>query len=697
MEAVVEAKFLSPLPEDALLFRRMVAREELGRLPEYRIELLRESKLPTISAKDLLGAKAGIELWVDDHEYRYVSGFVTRFEHGGVSGRFDLYRVELRPWLWHLTLGSDCRIFQDKTAIEVIDAIFAEYSSAGAIEKKLNATYRSRPFTVQYRESDFDFVSRLMEEEGIYHYFKHSKGQHTLVLCDNPGAHVPMNGHGGELLFGTKKAGTQDQDNIVSRWSSTHVLGSLKYAHTDYAAEAPTTELKAEASRSTPYPSPNDLEVFDYPGGYDDIAMDAAKTATKITEGTRLAQRRIDAIESAHVSAQAVTSYRQVGVGMTFDLADHVDAGGFLITRADYEMEFDGYEAQSDREKTGFTCRFDAVPKAVHYQPPAVVKRPIISGPQTATVVGPAGDEITTDKYGRVKLQFRWDRVGTKNEKSSCWVRVSHPWASKQFGMIALPRVGDEVVVEFLEGNPDRPLVTGRVYNQDNMPPYVLPAQATVSGIKSQSSKGGSLDNFNELRFDDKKGSEYVWFQSEKDYHQLVKNDAFATVRNDLWTDVTKNAAHQIGENYTLTVGKQANLKVDADTYVKVGGDLTMAVVGALGLQVTDKIAIKGEAAVALAVGAGLDIDAGAALKMTAGATLHIKGLGIVIDGGTTLTIKAGPSFITLGPAGVVIEGPMVKINCGGAGGAANPALKAAPAVPKVPGEPKPNKDPLVP
>ncbi len=693
MEAVVEAKFLCPLPEDSLLFRRMVAREALGRLPEYRIELLRESRRAPLAARQLLGAKASIELWVDEGQFRYTSGIVTRFEHGGTSGRFDVYRVELRPWLWHLTLGADCRIFQDKTAVEVLDAIFAEYSSAGEIEKKLIATYRTRAFTVQYRESDFDFVSRLMEEEGIYYYFKHAKGQHVLVLCDNPSGHLPMKG--AELLWSTKRVGAQDLANIVTHWTSTHVLGSLQYTHTDFAAEAPATDLTAQALRSPGYPAPNDLEVFDYPGGYDDIAMTAGTTGAKTAEGMRLAQRRVDAMESAHVSAQAVSPYRQIGVGMTFDFKEHAEAGGYLITRADYEMEFDGYEAQGDRDSTGFSCRFDAVPKTVHYQPQPVIQRPIISGPQTATVVGPSGDEIATDEYGRVKLQFRWDRLGGKNEMSSCWVRVSQPWAGKQFGMIALPRIGDEVIVEFLEGNPDRPLVTGRVYNRDNMPPYVLPAHATVSGIKTQSSKGGSLQNFNELRFDDKKGSEYVWLQAEKDYHQLVKNDAYATVRNDLWTDVTKNSAHKIGENYTITVGKQANVKVDADTHAKIGGDLNMAVDGALGLKVTDKIALKGDAAVALAVGAGLDIDAGAALKMTAGATLHVKGLGIVIDGGTTLTIKAGASFITLGPAGVVIEGPMVKINCGGAASAATAATRAAPATPKAPGEPKANTDPL--
>lgn len=693
MSVVVECKFLSPLAEDALLFRRMVAREELGRLPEYRIELLRESKLAPIPATDLLGAKAGVELLVDEAKHRYISGIVTRFEHGGVSGRFDVYRVELRPWLWHLTLGADCCIFQEMTAVEVIDAMFAKYSSAGSIEKKLNATYRKRPYTVQYRETDFNFISRLMEEEGIYYYFKHVKGQHTLVLCDNPSAHAAM--PGADLFWATKQANRQSLENVITHWSSTHVLGSLKYTHSDFAAEAPATDLQADASRTTPYPKPNDLEVFDYPGGYDDIAMDEGKTGTKTAEGKRLAQRRVDAFESGHISASAVSAYRQVAVGLTFDLKDHPDAGGYLITRADYEMEFAGYEAHGEQDRTGFTCRFESVPKTVHYQPPAIAERPLISGPQTATVVGPSGDEIATDKYGRVKLQFRWDRVGTRNENSSCWVRVSQPWAGKQFGMIALPRVGDEVVVEFLEGNPDRPLITGRVYNGDNMPPYKLPDQATVSGLKSQSSKGGSLSDANELRFDDKKGSEYVWLQAQKDMHSWVKNDRFASVLNNYWGDVTKNYSMKIGGTTDIAIADVTKLKIDKDVNAKLGADLHMAITGALGLEVTDKIAIKGAQAIAISAGQAIDVKAGQALAVTATSAVSVKGLSIVISGDTKLSLVVGGSSVVLGPDGVSITGPLVKINSGGSAGSPTAAQDASPPAPQVPADPTKNKDPL--
>lgn len=688
----LEAVFLSTLPEGSLMFRRMLGREELGRMPEYRIELVRLSSLAPIEPKNLLGTKAGVQVLTGAGKYRHINGIVTRFEHGGVVGRYDVYRIELRPWLWHLTLGTDCRIFQDKSALQVIETIFSEYASAGPIEKKLKATSRPRPYIVQYRESDANFVSRLMEEEGLYYYFKHAKGQHTLVLCDNASAHAPI--EGGKLVWAYKQQGNTLREDIVQQWSFAHALGSLKYTHTDLAADAPSTDLKADAMRSTPYSKPNDLEVFDYPGGYDDLSMTKSPGATK-EEGKRLAQMQVDTFESQHTVAHGVTRSRYAAAGVTFAFEDHPDAGNYLMTQADFELEFTGYEANQEVASTSFTCRFQAVPKAIRYQPAPVARRPLIHGPQTATVVGKSGDEIMTDKFGRVKLQFRWDRVGTRNENSSCWVRVSQPWASKQFGMVALPRIGDEVVVEFLEGNPDRPLITGRVYNGDNMPPYTLPDQATVSGIKTQSSKGGGLTDANELRFEDKKGSEYLWLQAQKDMHSWVKNDSFASVLNNYWGDVTKNYSMKIGGTADIAIADVTKLKIDKDVSVKLGADLMMAVTGALGLEVTEAIAIKGSQAIAITSGQAMDLKIGQTLAMTATSSVSLKGLGIVIDGGTQVTIKAGPSTITLGPAGVTIDGPLVKINCGGGGGAATPAAPAAPPAPQEPAEPTKNKDPL--
>jgi type VI secretion system secreted protein VgrG len=692
-----EAKFVvSGLEETDLIFRRMQGIEELGRLPEYRIELHRSSKKAPVPPVDVLGKPACVHLRLPDDSLRYIHALVTRFERGGAVGAYDVYHVEMRPWLWTLTLGADCRIFQEKSVKDIIKAVFTEYQGT-VDDSKLEATYRTRPYTVQYRESDFEFVARLMEEEGIYYYFKHEASQHTMVLCDGPNGHTAIGCDA--LMWGPVQTERQLRTDVVQAWSQSNVLRSLKFVHTDFAAEATTASLLAEATRSVGYPAAGDYEVFDYPGGYEDLKMAAGTTGAKTTEGTRLAQLRVDAFESGHVVASGLSPCRYVAPGLTFSFADYPKLGDdgveYLVTAANYDIEFAGQEANVDTESAGFSCRFDAVPKDVKYQPPPVARRPLVHGPQTATVVGPSGDEIHTDEHGRVMVFFHWDRVGKKDGTTSCWVRVATPWASNAFGMVTLPRIGDEVVVTFLEGNPDRPLITGSVYNGTNKPPYTLPANKTVSGIKTRSSTGGAVGESNELRFDDKKGSEYVWFQAQKDFHRLVKNDAWDTVQNDKITEVTKNEKHKIGEAMTLEVGKTVMAKVGEDVYAKLGADLTMDVTGALGVGIGEAVDLEAGQAIKITAGQGLDIDAGQAIKITGGGAVHIKGMGVVIDGGSELTLKAGSGIVKLSGGGVEIIGAMVKINCGGGAGPANAAAKAAPAAPEEPEAPPENTDPL--
>jgi type VI secretion system secreted protein VgrG len=671
--------------------------EELGRLPEYRIELHRLSKNAPIAPADVLGKAACVHLRLPDDSFRYIHSLVTRFERGGAVGSYDIYHVEMRPWLWTLTLGADCRIYQEKTVKQIIEAVFGEYQ--GTVDlSKLEATYRTRPYTVQYRETDFEFVARLMEEEGIYYYFKHTDTQHTLVLCDGPGAHTPIVGDA--LMWGPVQTEKQWRTDVVRVWSKSHNLASLKYAHNDYAAEVPATSLLAEATRTAEYPAAGDYEVFDYPGGYEDLKMASGAAGTKTQEGTRLAQLRVDAFESAHIVASGLTPCRHVAPGWTFSFADYPKLGDdgdeYLVTAANYDIEFAGQEAKADTPSAGFSCRFDAVPSSVKYQPPPVARRPLVHGPQTATVIGSSSDkEIHTDEHGRVKVFFHWDRVGKKDGTTSCWVRFATPWASNGFGMVSLPRVGDEVVVTFLEGNPDRPLITGSVYNGTNKPPYTLPTNKTVSGIKTRSSDGGAVGESNELRFEDKKGEEYVWLQAQKDFHRLVKHDSWDTVQNDKTIEVTKNEKHKVGEHMTMEVGKTVMTKVGEDVYAKLGADLTMDLTGALGFGIGEAIDLEAGQAIKITAGQGLDIDAGQGIKITGGGAVHIKGMGIVIDGGSELTLKAGSGIVKLSGGGVEIVGAMVKINCGGGAGPANAAAKASPAAPEEPEAPPENTDPL--
>ena len=684
-----EGWFICTLGDDALRFRRMNGREELGRLPEYRVELTRLQQLEAIDPAKLLGTLATVKLLRAGAQFRYINGWITSVELGGAVGRYDIYHVMLRPWLWHLTLGADCRIFQDKNALQIIQAVFGDYSSAQLDASKLSGTPRTRPYCVQYRESDFNFVSRLMEEEGIWYYFSHVEGRHTLVLANGPGGHarVPE----GKLAWSFRQS-EQVREDVISQWRQTQQLRSLKFTHDDYDYESPASKLEKTDQRTVGYPKPGDLEVYDWPGTYA-YPGDANNAA----QGTTNAKLEVRRFETGHVVTTSATPCRSVGAGMSFDFIDHPKyAGGYLITSVRFAVDFGDEEATQAERGFGFRATMKLVPQAAPFASEALTPTPIVRGPQTAVVVGPAGDEIHVDRLGRVKVWFRWDRVGPKNERSTCYIRVATPWASKGYGMITTPRIGDEVVVSFLEGNPDRPLITGSVYNGDNLPPYELPAQATVYGIRSRSSKGGAATNFNELRFDDKKGSEYVWFQAEKNRHSLVKNDATDEVIRNNQVDIGKNHTAAVGEAFDLKIGKTAKLEVGTDASAKVLGDLNVGVIGATGLKVGGALDIKSDGAMAVTSGGAMDVAVGASLTISATGSVHIKATtGIVIDGGTSLSIKVGGTFIVLDPSGVSIVGPMVKNNSGGSGGSASAASKANPTAPQAPANTVHKDDPL--
>ena len=686
-----EAWFKCTLGDGELLFRRMVGKEELGRLPEYRLELLRAQKLAPIAPTDLLGTQATVKLLRAHDQYRYINGWITSVELGGAVGRFDIYHVVLRPWLWHLTLGADCRIFQDKNALQVIEAVFGDYSSAQVDITRLSGTPRTRPYCVQYRESDFAFVSRLMEDEGIWYYFKHSDGQHTLVLANGASGHIAL--PESKLAWSHAQSDDQTREDVITQWRLTQQLRPLKFTHDDYDHESPATRLEKADQRSVSYPTHGDLEIYDWPGTFA-----YPGDSNNATQGSTNAKLEVRRFETKHMVATAATPCRSVGAGMTFSFSDHPrNAGDYLVTAVDLEADFGDEEATQAERGFGFRASLHLVPQAAPFASDALTPKPIVRGPQTAVVVGPSGDEIHVDRLGRVKVWFRWDRVGPKNERSTCYIRVATPWASKGYGMITTPRIGDEVVVSFLEGNPDRPLLTGSIYNGDNAPPYAVPAQATVSGIRSRSSKGGGASNFNELRFDDKSGSEYVWLQAEKDFHRLVKHDATDEVVRNHQVEIGKNHTAAVGEAYDLKIGKTAKLEIGNDASAKVLGDLNMAVEGGMGLKVGGSgLDIKSDGPIAVTSGGAMDVDAGASLTISAAGSVHIKAAtGVVIDGGVSLTIKAGAAFIVLDASGVSIVGPMVKNNSGGSAGSASSAAKASPTAPQAPAEIVHQDDPL--
>ena len=457
----------TPLGDD-LLFHRLHAREEVSRLSEFELDLL--SLKGNINLDDVVGKSFTVKLELPDSKTRYFNGYVTRFGQTGMQGRYHVYHATLRPWLWFLTRTSDCRIFQEQTVPDIIKKVFGDHSAAD-FKFDLTAKYRKWDYCVQYRETDFNFVSRLMEQEGFYYYFTHDDGRHTMVLADSYSKHSPFPGYE-EVHFVTSEKLKEPEQDHVSDWHFSREIQPAVYAIDDYDFERPSVELvtKQKATRKHDHA---DCEVYDYPGEYIQKA-----------DGDTYAQTRLDELQTQFELAHGTCNARGLCVGRTFKLVGQPrddQNREYIVLAATHQLEFGGYES-ADAGGASYSCNFSVLSTKQQYRPQRLTPKPVVQGPQTAIVVGPDGDEIYTDKYGRVKVQFHWDRYGKKNENSSCWVRVSHPWAGKNWGMVAIPRIGQEVIVDFLEGDPDEPIITGRVYNAEQMPPYALPANMTQSG-----------------------------------------------------------------------------------------------------------------------------------------------------------------------------------------------------------------------
>ncbi|MFZ6648535.1 type VI secretion system Vgr family protein [Undibacterium sp. TJN25] len=628
----------SALGANVLLFHRMRGMDGLGSLGEYHLDLLSEKS--DIKADDILGKDLSIALDRPDGEQREFNGLVTRFTMTGRQGRYATYQATVRPWLWFLTRAADCCIFQDKTAVEIIKAIFDKYMVADFDFSALTATYPKLPYCVQYRESDFNFVSRLMERFGIYYYFKHDSGRHTMVLADSYSAHSTIPGYA-ELAYVPDDEAAMRNGEVVYKWLMGGEIQTDAYSLKAFDFEKPAGNLLVKSKIMRTHDQ-NNHEVYDYPGQFVERA-----------DGETSAQVNVEALQSNYETVSASTTARGVFPGGMFKLTEHSRAdqnAEFLVVSAEYELASDAYQSLPAGEKALFLdCRFTAIGKDHAYRSGMRTRKPVIQGPQTAIVVGKAGEEIWTDKYGRIKVQFHWDRIGKDDETSSCWVRVSQAWAGKRWGHLFIPRIGQEVIVSFLEGDPDQPLVTGSVYNADTMPPYKLPDQASRSTIMSNSTKGG--EGYNEIRFDDKKGSEQLFLHAEKNQDNYIKNDLLEWIGNNRHLMVEKDEMEQVGGDKSLTVKGDLNEKVTGTTSMDAGQDLQS--------------------------------KAGMKYGLEAGTDIHIKaGMNVVIEAGMSITLKAGGGFIVIGPASVAISGTPILLNSGGSAGSGAGAAPKAPTAP---------------
>ena len=537
----------SPLPAKDLMFESMTASAGLSMLGEMQLGLLSEKA--DLKPEDLLGKPMTVSVALRDDKKRHFHGYVTRFGIGAHRGRFFVYQASVRPWLWFLTRTADCRIFQEQTVPDIVKKVFEDHGNAN-FEFKLFRSYRKWGYCVQYRETDYNFIARLLEHEGIYWYIEHGDGTSKVVLVDSQSAHDAAPGYE-SLPYYESVPGSAPDTECVSDWSFASEVETDKVVLTSYDFERPSTSLKADAKRSHKYSLP-DFEMFDFQGDYEQAA-----------DGTQWAEDRLDEHQSRFQMAHGGSNAHGIDVGRLLELAKHPRAdqnAKYLITSIAVNAHVDAYESNSSAG--AFRCDFSAIPSGQQFRPPRHTPKPFVQGPQTAVVVGPGGEEIFTDKFGRVKVQFHWDRLGKKNVKSSCWVRVSHPWAGKNFGAIHIPRMGQEVVVDFLEGDPDQPLITGRVYNAEQMPPWDLPANATQSGILTRSSKGGSAANANALRFEDKKGAEQVWLHAEKNQDIEVENDETHWVGHDRTKSIDHDETSHIKHDRTETVDNNETITV---------------------------------------------------------------------------------------------------------------------------------------
>ncbi len=734
--AIVQATRLleldTPLARDLLLIEHCTASEAMSGLYSLELDLLldlQKHKASEVKPEDLLGRKMTLALQLASG-HRFFNGIVKRFSQRHHDSRFQYYRAEIVPWTWLLTLKSNCRIFQRMSIPEIVKKVFdklkADYSDLVAYRDALSGKYVQWDYCVQYRETDFNFISRLLEQAGIYYFFEHERNGHTLVLAD---ANSTMKACGAGKYRYQPEGGFGERLDTVSYLTRVDELRPGKCEFRDYHFEMPSKTL--DESEATTFKVANNvkLNLYDYPGEY---AQPFNKPAERLGDvertGEGVARLRMQEEEVAHQMYTGVSNIRDFVPGYQFEVTEHKEmAGKYALVSVQHKLaQSPGYISGQENDNP-YENSFVCTPFAVPYRPRRVTPKPTVQGPQTAVVVGKSGEEIWVDKYGRVKVQFFWDREGKKDEDSSCWVRVSQPWAGKGWGGMWIPRIGQEVIVDFLEGDPDQPIITGRVYNSAQTVPYELPGHQTVSTMQSRSSKGGGTANYNELRFEDKQGAEQIFLNAERDMDARVEHDSREYIGNDrhlivhnnqlelvevdkhghvkgnhmeqvekdmslhvagnLMEKIDQDMSHEVGQNRMEKVGSDMSVEVGSNRMEKVGSNLSIKV----GSDCKEDIG----ASRSLSVGSSNDEKVGTKYAVDAGQEIHLKGgMKVIIEAGMQLSLKSAGGFVDIGPAGVTIQGIMVKINSGGAAGSGSGASPKSPDSPQAPKAPVAPTDP---
>ena len=667
----------------------------------FLLEVDATSSRSDIKVAELLDQLVSVELGLvsDAASTRIWNGRVTRMRYLGTDpDGSSRYRLTLRPWFWQLTLTSDCRIFQEKTVPEIVKEVFQPYAFAD-FESALYEHYPRRDYVVQYRESDFQFVSRLLEREGIYYFFRHQAKRHTLVLADSLSAYESLPPCGA-LAYVTMERVGKGPAEVIRRWSIDARVETGAYAHSDYNFERALSPLYVNQASSDGLAN-HALCVYDHPGGFVDFSDADASVSV------RLAQARRDALH-----ATGVSNARRLTVGATFDLVDHPrhdQNRTYLVTSARYHIEDQLTRSAAEASREAYSASFSAIESDTLFRPPLATPRLTARGPQTATVVGPADREIWTDEYGRVKVQFHWDRQGKLDEHSSCWVRVAQAWAGSNFGTQFVPRIWQEVIVDFLDGDPDRPIITGSVYNSSNAPPFKLPENQTQSGIRTRSTTRGTPANGNEIRFEDLRGNEDLFIQAERTQTTIIKQNQSVSIGGGRTLEIAADESvsvdgarsthvggvdatvvggeslHTVGGSSSQVVGGQRHDTVGAGYSLEVGKDwvahttgtarfdmgdaLRMAVIGDESRTTGGKLEVRvGDtashvfAADTKTVVGHPDREANRSTFIYGTESVHTS-KEIVIESDQSILLKCGKTTLTITPSGVTVAGDTVTLS----------------------------------
>lgn len=701
-------RLTTPLGKDVLLPETLAGFEAISELFSYRLDMVAD-KTTSIEPGSIVGKTVTIDIQADDTgKARYINGVVAAFEMCGGDEEFDNYRAWIVPALWALTLNTNTRVFQNKTVVDVIKEVLNPYKISPQVDT--SEEYTPMEYCTQYRETDFHFISRLMEQHGIFYYFKHSDESHVFTLQDNSSM-LDVCEIQSEFRYAPEPNNVEGfYDFVIQEFNSRSTMVTGEFTTWDYSFiryQRIGDDLKAPSKGPLGGNGNAHYDYADSAAAYVKV-IDSDKNIAKFAG--QFVNARRDASDATTVAVDGGSNAIPLVAGFMFTMKDYPQDSlndKYIVTRVEHSLQqLPPYRTRSPHSPSPYMNRFLAIPASIVYRSPLKTQKPVVHGMHTGKVVTLSGEESFMDKYGRVCVQFWWDRIRKEHTPDNTLLRVAQSWAGKGWGTYFWPRTGDEVLIDFLEGDPDQPIVVGSVYNGINMPKYDPAGQYTLSGILTRSSKDGGEANANELRFEDLKDKEQIFMNAERDYdlhvehdwHTLVGNEQHTTIKSNQFEEVDGDAHLQVKGNELQKVGGNADTAIGGNQTASVGGDRQHKVGGNLkekigmdsnldiGMNLNEQVGMNYSLKVGMSqynqTGMNYDVQAGMQVYLNGGES-------VVLEGGMGVCLSGPGGFISIGPEGVVISGTMVLINSGGAPIPGTPGSPESPQSPNSPSSPK--------